>query len=125
MNLSTKGLVPFISAGEDLEKGIAFYKEMGFKVEHCDADIAILSIEGNRFILQKYPKEWMQGNFMMVLEVEDADAWYEKLSGLNLVQRYEGVFLKEPRDFPWGKRVCHLGDLNGVLWHISAEIRKF
>lgn len=39
MNLSTKGLVPFISAGEDLEKGIAFYKEMGFKVEHCDADI--------------------------------------------------------------------------------------
>lgn len=123
MNLRIKRLVPFISAGEDLEKGTAFYKEIGFEVEHFDADIAILGIEGNRFILQKYPREWMQDNFMMVLEVEDADAWYEKLSGLNLVQRYEGVFLKEPRDFPWSKRVCHLGDLNGVLWHISAEIR--
>lgn len=122
MNLKTKQLVTFISAGSDLEKGIEFYKDMGFELQHMDADIAVLSIDEHKFILQKYPNEWMQGNFMMVLEVEDADAWYDKLAGLQLTQKYEGVFLKKPQDFPWGKRVCHLGDPNGVLWHISADI---
>lgn len=72
MNLKTKQLVTFISAGSDLEKGIEFYKDMGFELQHMDADIAVLSIDEHKFILQKYPNEWMQGNFMMVLEVEDA-----------------------------------------------------
>jgi len=123
MNLKTNNITTFISAGNDLQKAVEFYTEIGFSVDYSDKDIAVMNIDGNRFILQKYPAEWMHGNFMIILEVNDADAWYEKLKKLNLNQKYPEANLREPQNFTWGKRICHLTDLNGVLWHISSVIK--
>jgi len=123
MSLKTNNITTFISAGSDLQKAIEFYTEIGFSLDYTDDEIAIMIIDENKIILQKYPAEWMHGNFMIILEVNDADAWYEKLKKLNLNQKYPGANVREPQNFPWGKRVCHLIDLNGVLWHISAVIK--
>lgn len=123
MSLKTNNITTFISAGSDLQKAIEFYTEIGFSLDYTDDEIAIMIIDENKIILQKYPAEWMHSNFMIILEVNDADAWYEKLKKLNLNQKYPGSNVREPQNFPWGKRVCHLIDLNGVLWHISAVIK--
>lgn len=124
MNLKANNITTFISAGNDLQKAVNFYTDIGFTVDYTDDEIAIMVIDESKFILQKYPAEWMHGNFMIILEVEDADAWYEKLKKLNLNQKYPGANVREPQNFPWGKRICHLTDLNGVLWHIASEIKK-
>ena len=51
----------------------------------------------------------------MVLNVEDLDAWWGHLVGLNLTSRFEGVKLREPEIYPWGKREIHMIDPSGVL----------
>ncbi|WLD25075.1 VOC family protein [Flavobacterium dauae] len=124
MNLKANNITTFISAGNDLQKAVNFYTDIGFTVDYTDDEIAIMVIDESKFILQKYPAEWMHGNFMIILEVNDADAWYEKLKKLNLNQKYPGANVREPQNFSWGKRICHLTDLNGVLWHIASEIKK-
>lgn len=58
---------------------------------------------------------------MMVLETENLDDWWEKLNGLELQKKYEGVKLKAPEVYPWGKKEIHLIDTCGVLWHISVS----
>jgi len=58
---------------------------------------------------------------MMTLEVEDLDAWWEKLSVLELEKKYTEVKLKAPENYPRGKREIHLIDPSNVLWHISVD----
>ncbi|NMH26800.1 VOC family protein [Flavobacterium silvaticum] len=124
MDLGVREIITFISSGKDYAKSIGFYVDMGFGLEWSNHEISSLKLGNCRFFLQNYPSEWMHGNFMMALEVENVDDWWTKLSSLNLESKYEGVRLKAPQDYPWGKREIHLSDPNGVLWHISSDIRK-
>ena len=121
-NLKATGLLTFISSGADFEGSIRFYSEIGFSLDFKGTEVAGMSIDGYRFLLQRYHSEWMHGHMMMVLEVENVDDWWQKLSSLGLETRYPGVFIKPPKNFPWGKREIHMGDPNGILWHIASDI---
>jgi uncharacterized glyoxalase superfamily protein PhnB len=65
-------------------------------------------------------KDWAE-NFMMQLVVDDADAWWSHIRGLDLVKGYSLGILKPPAMQPWGLRVLYLSDPSGVLWHIADE----
>jgi hypothetical protein len=119
LNLATKKILTFIPAGKHYERSIELYKEIGFTVMVHSPSFAALKIDDCGFILQNYQNEWALGNFMMVLEVENLDDWWTKLSSLDLEKRYEGVRMKAPEMYPWGKREIHFIDLAGVLWHIA------
>ena len=121
-NLSVLEITTFISAGKNYEKAIQFYLEIGFELDWKSNEIAILKKDKSRFFLQNYPNAWAQDNFMMNLEVANIDDWWSKLSNLNLEEKYGGVKLKAPQDYPWGKREIHLIDPCGVLWHIAVSI---
>ena len=60
--------------------------------------------------------EW-QTNQMHVIEVGDLDAYWQYISGKELEQRFAGVRLKAPHDYPWGREV-HIIDPAGVCWHV-------
>lgn len=119
LNLTARKILTFIPAGKHFERSIELYQEMGFTVALKSSSFAALHINDCGFILQNYQNEWALGNFMMVLEVENLDDWWTKLSGLDLEKRYEGVKMKAPETYPWGKREIHFIDLSGVLWHIA------
>ncbi len=121
-NLTAKSIVPFIPSGKqegDFETAIQFYQEVGFTVKSQSDGFAVLIKDESKFFLQKYPKEWIQGNLMMVLEVENLDDWWAMLSSLELEKKYKGVKLTAPQTYPWGVREAHLLDVCGVFWHIS------
>lgn len=120
MDLTAKEILTFIPSVIDFEIAKRFYIEIGFSVDFENDSLAILKKDQCRFFLQNNPNNWIDGNFMMVLNVTDLDAWWEHLRSLDLESRYEGVKLRAPEVYPWGNREIHLIDPCGVLWHIAA-----
>ena len=117
-----KEILTFIPSVIDFQTAKNFYVEIGFDVNYEDDSLAILHKDGCRFFLQNNSNNWIEGNFMMVLNVEDLDAWWKHLSRLDLPSRYKGVKLRAPEVYPWGNREIHLIDPCGVLWHIAVSM---
>ena len=121
LNLKAKEILTFIPSGKRYKEAIRFYLEIGFELVWESEEMCLLKRDGCRFFLQNYKNEWAHDNFMMVLEVENLADWWTNLSSLNLPDRYNGVKLKAPEKYPWGKEEIHLIDPCGVLWHISVD----
>lgn len=58
---------------------------------------------------------------MMQLMVDDLDAWWTHISGLNIASRYTVKEPTAPAMQPWGLRIAYLVDPSGVLWHVAQR----
>ncbi|ESQ80560.1 VOC family protein [Asticcacaulis sp. YBE204] len=121
MTLSSIVARPFLPA-KDFALSKAFYEALGFE-KTLDSQVAIFSCGGaGGFILQNYyVKDWAE-NFMMQLMVEDLDAWWAHIEGLDLVGRFGVPAPTPPKMQAWGLRLAYVYDPAGVLWHV-AEAR--
>ncbi len=73
---------PFMPA-KDFELSKNFYETLGFE-KLLDGEVAIFRAGSGGFILQRYyQKDWAE-NFMMQLMVDDLDAWWKHIDGLDL-----------------------------------------
>jgi predicted enzyme related to lactoylglutathione lyase len=110
---------PFVPA-KDFDLSKHFYEALGFE-KVLDGDVAIFQAGSGGFILQRYyQKEWAE-NFMMQLVVDDLDAWWHHIQGLDLPQKFGTPMPKPPAMQPWGLRVAYLVDPSGVLWHVAQR----
>ena len=112
-----KAFVP----AKDHEISKAFYTDLGFTINWSNEEIAELQMGSFRFLLQKFYVPQHAGNFMMSLNVENADAWWEYIEHRDFTKKYPGTICKPPQMQPWGMRVLYLSDPTGVLWHISEN----
>jgi hypothetical protein len=97
---------PFVPA-KDFELSKRFYLEVGFELLH-EGTVAIFGIGSSSFILQNYyNKDWAE-NFMMQLMVDDLDAWWEHLNGLDLPKTFHSTSLRPPETQRWGLRIAYL-----------------
>ncbi len=117
--LDLKAFVP----AKDLEKSRRFYVDLGFTEKWHNDQVAEFEVGGFRFLLQKFYVKDHAGNFMMQLHVEDADAWWQRISGAELQKKYQLHMAKPPTLQPWGLRVLYISDPSGVLWHIADTPR--
>ena len=76
LNTTAKEILTFIPSVVDFDIAKKFYQEIGFEVDYEDKTLAIMRKDRCRFFLQNNPNNWIAGNFMMVLNVEDLDAWW-------------------------------------------------
>ena len=114
-----KAFVP----SKDLAVSKKFYTDLGFNMNWSNDEIAELQIGSYRFLLQKFYVAAHAGNFMMSMQVEDTDAWWEHIQRQEFTKKYPGITCKPPAMQPWGIRVLYLSDPTGVLWHIT-DMRK-
>lgn len=112
-----KSMKPFVPSGADYSLARSFFLDLGFVVNWESEGLAELQLGAAVFLLQDFENREMQENLMMYVEVEDLDAWWERLGQSGVLERYEGVRATEPTDFPWGEREVHLVDPAGVCWH--------
>jgi hypothetical protein len=107
---------PFLPAKDhDLSK--SFYEALGFP-KVFDGEVAIFAAGSGGFVLQRYyQKDWAE-NFMMQLMVDDLDAWWAHIVGLDLPGRFGVQPPRPPAMQPWGLRVAYVVDPSGVLWHV-------
>jgi len=92
-------LKTFVPA-RDAELSKKFYTDLGFTINWSNEQIAELQIGEFRFLLQTFYVAEHAGNFMMSLAVEDADAWWEYIEGLELAKKYPGIMCKPPQMQP-------------------------
>ena len=118
--LDMKAFVP----ARDPELSKAFYIDLGFTINFSNDEISELQIGSFRFLLQKFYVAEHAGNFMMSLNVEDVDAWWEHIQKMDLKKKYPGIMCKPPAMQPWGLRVLYLSDPTGVLWHITESPKR-
>lgn len=119
---SPPGLIarPFLPAS-DFALSKAFYEAIGFE-KRVDGDVAIFACGSGGFILQNGCPEGLAQHLMMSLMVEDLDAWWTHIQGLDLPGRFGAPAPRPPAMQPWGLRVAYVIDPTGILWHI-AEAR--
>lgn len=116
----TESARPFLPA-RDFVASKAFYEALGFANELDADDVAIYRVGATSFLLQRYyQKEWAE-NFMMQLLVDDLDAWWERISSLDLAARFGVPAPKPPAVQPWGLRIAYVVDPSGVLWHVAQR----
>ena len=118
--LDVVAMRPFVPA-RDFETSLGFYKELGFQSYPLGAGLASLHLGPFAFLLQDYYVQDWAGNFMMHLLVQDLDAWWAHIEGLNLGDRYDVKPPAEPKLQPWGLVVSYVFDPSGVLWHVAQE----
>jgi len=110
---------PFLPA-RDYAVSRNFYEALGFE-KLLDGDVAIFGAGSGGFILQRrYQKEWAE-NCMMQLMVDDLDAWWTYLEGLDLPGNFNVQAPRPPAMQTWGLRVAYVYDPSGVLWHVCQR----
>jgi len=115
----TEAARPFLPA-RDFDKSRSFYRALGFQTL-LDGDVAIFAIGASAFILQNYWEKDSAGDYMMQLMVDDLDAWWAHIQGLDLPGRFGVPPPRPPAMQPWGLRVAYVVDPSVVLWHVAQR----
>jgi hypothetical protein len=107
---------------KDFETSRRFYEMLGFE-KVLDGEVAIFNAGSGGFILtRRFDPIWAE-NCMMQLIVDDLDAWWAHIEGLDLPSTFDLVWPpRAPAVQPWGLRVAFIPDPSGVLWHIAQRL---
>jgi hypothetical protein len=106
MALSIRDLKAYVPA-KDFELSKRFYSALGFKMSEGWGGTADFELNGNRFRLQNYyVKDWAE-NFMMVMGVDDVEAWYQHARKIAETDGFKNVCISPPEKVD-DSRVLHL-----------------
>lgn len=120
MNARATALYPFVPSGPDFQKALDFFVALGFEERWNDGGLAGLRFGDAYFMLQKIDVPIWQENQMIVVEVDDLDGYWAELEAKDLTAKFEGVKLKPPTDYAWGREI-HIIDPAGVCWHVRES----
>jgi hypothetical protein len=117
MSVQATRLYPFVPSGPDFARSLAFFNTLGFGTEWQDGQLAGLRFGAAYFLLQNIDVPEWQKNQMITFEVTDLDAYWSALEAKDLASAFDGVRLRPPTVFPWGREL-HIIDPGGVCWHV-------
>jgi len=113
MDRSIKELVVYVPS-QDFEVSKAFYSALGFELTEGFGGTMDCRLGGAVFRLQNYyVKDWAN-NFMMKLDVDGVDAWYEHVKSVLDQGEYGRARMAEP-EMVGDTKVLHVVDPSGVL----------
>jgi predicted enzyme related to lactoylglutathione lyase len=113
MPLSIKDFKVYMPA-KDFELSKRFYAQLGFHMSEGWGGTADFELNGCRFRLQDYYVQDWANNFMVVIGVEDAQAWHQHVLGMIASGEFPGMRIKPPERVD-GSLVLHVVDPSGVL----------
>ncbi len=110
-----KSLKPYVPA-RDFELSKRFYTALGFSMTPGWGATADLELNGFQFRLQDfYIKDWAE-NSMLLIEVDDVQAWYELAQQIQARPEFSSsVRVKPPEVIDGRFSVLHMIDPAGVL----------
>jgi hypothetical protein len=113
MNRTIKDIKVYIPA-KDFELSKRFYTTLGFTLTEAFGGTFDCELNGNRFRLQNYyVKDWAN-NFMMLIGVNDIDAWYQHAKSMAESGEFKSMRVSLPEEES-GARILHVVDPSGVL----------
>lgn len=113
MKLSIHDFKVYVPA-KDFALSKRFYSALGFSMSDGWGGTADFELNGYRFRLQDYyVKEWAN-NFMIVIGVDDADAWHQHVRKIAGTGDFGSIRIKAPETVD-ASLVLHVVDPTGVL----------
>jgi catechol 2,3-dioxygenase-like lactoylglutathione lyase family enzyme len=113
MSLSINNFKVYMPA-KDFEKSKQFYTALGFTMSEGWGGTADFVLNGRWFRLQNYyVKDWAE-NFMVVIDVDDVEAWHQRAQEVASGGEFHNVGVKPPETVD-GFLVLHVVDPSGVL----------
>ncbi|MEM6646213.1 MAG: VOC family protein [Bacteroidota bacterium] len=112
---------PFVPA-RHFEVSLAFYQALGWTLNWRNGGLAELELADSRFLLQDfYVKAWAE-NWMLFVQVDDADAWHAHAQTVIETGTYGSAGTQPPKDEAYGARVTYVSDPSGVLLHFAQPL---
>ena len=108
-------LEPFVPSGSNFETSKQLFQELGFKINWDAGDYVGFERDGCKFILQKFDNAEFAQNFMISVQVSNAQEFWNEVSEKQLEKKF-GIRLSKPTQMPYGKEV-NVIDIAGVCWH--------
>jgi len=84
-------------------------------------DVTIFAAGSGGFLLTDAHDETPDGQLMMQLMVDDLDAWWGHIDGLDLPAQFGVPAPRAPKLQPWGLRISYVVDPSGILWHVAQR----
>lgn len=113
MELSINDFKVYMPA-KDFEQSKRFYTALGFTMSEGWGGTADFELNGYRFRLQDYyVKDWAN-NFMVVIGVDDAEAWHQHVQKIAESGKFDNIRIKPP-EIVDDSLVLHVVDPSGVL----------
>ena len=113
MPLTIRDLKAYVPA-KDFELSKRFYAALGFNMTPGWGDTADFELNGHRFRLQDYyVKDWAN-NFMIVMGVDDIEAWHQRARAVVDSGEFRGTKVAPPEPVD-DSSVMHVWDPSGVL----------
>lgn len=113
MALNIRNLKVYVPA-RDFELSKRFYTALGFEMSPGWGGTADFQLGGHAFRLQDYYVKAWANNFMVVIGVDDADAWHRHVRAVVQSGAFGSVRVKPPEPVD-GSIVLHVTDPSGVL----------
>ncbi len=113
MSPSIKDFKVYMPA-KNFEESKRFYMALGFTMSAGWGGSADFELGGNRFRLQDYyVKDWAD-NFMVVIGVDDVEAWHQQACRIASSGEFGSIRIKPPEAVD-DSLVLHVVDPSGVL----------
>src|SRR5687768_12057690 len=113
MTLGIRDLKAYVPA-KDFERSKQFYTAMGFTPSEGFGGTVDFELSGHRFRLQDYDVEDWANNFMIVMRVDDVEAWHRHVRAIRERREFDEVRIKAPEKVD-DSLVLHVVDPSGVL----------
>jgi hypothetical protein len=113
MKLGIKDFKVYMPA-KDFEQSKRFYVALGFTMSEGWGGTADFELNGHQFRLQNYyVKDWAE-NFMVVMGVDDVEAWHQHARQIAESGEFKNIRINPPEPVD-DALVLHVTDPSGVL----------
>ncbi len=119
--LAAKDVKVFVPS-RDFHLSLSFYEKLGWKKNWVhEESLAEMELGGVRFYLQNYyHREWAS-NFMLYIDVENTEAWYDHAKAI-IAEGIFGVAKIRPPKLESHAKVTYVWDPCGVLLHFAESV---
>lgn len=111
MTPSIRDFKPYVPA-KDFERSKRFYAALGFTPSEGFGGTVDFELNGHRFRLQDYYVPDWANNFMIVMSVDDVEAWHRHVRAIR--DEFPEMRIKAPEPVD-DSLVLHVVDPSGVL----------
>jgi catechol 2,3-dioxygenase-like lactoylglutathione lyase family enzyme len=101
-----------------------FYRALGFVQNWEGGALAEIELGATRLLLQDFYHPAWAGNFMIHIEVPDADGWARHAQAVLDADDFAPARIEGPRNESWGYRVTYVHDPSGVLLRFSQPLAR-
>ena len=105
---------------KNYEDSLTYYQALGWKLNWKQDGLSEMELGGRKFFLQNYYHKGWANNFMMYIDVNSAQEWYDHIVKVLNAHKFKYARVKPPKQESYAL-VTYAWDPSGVLLHFAQS----